>query len=220
MNTSDTSAKTIEVIRIPEPISFPDAYDLQVQRRAAIQSGDATNALFMLEHTPTFTLGRNSSIEHLLVTPDFLKSQGIEVEHIDRGGDITYHGPGQLVAYPILNLEHWTKSIHWYLRTLEEVIIDVLTQYGIQSTRIEDLTGVWVDGAKIAAVGVGIHKWVTFHGISINLDPDMEHWNMIVPCGIPDKPVTSLSTLLPTPPTMPELMDTFERAFIKGFTIS
>jgi lipoyl(octanoyl) transferase len=156
----------------------------------------------------------------LLVTPDFLKSQGIEVEHIDRGGDITYHGPGQLVAYPILNLEHWTKSIHWYLRTLEEVIIDVLTQYGIQSTRIEDLTGVWVDGAKIAAVGVGIHKWVTFHGISINLDPDMEHWNMIVPCGIPDKPVTSLSTLLPTPPTMPELMDTFERAFIKGFTIS
>jgi lipoate-protein ligase B len=217
MNTSGPPRRSVEVLRFPDPVPYAEAYDRQLARRNEIEEGTATDALFLLEHTPTFTFGRSSDEENLLAAPETLAKMGIEIAHVDRGGDVTYHGPGQLVAYPILNLEYREKSVQGYLRGLEEVIIDVLARYGIAGGRMEEFTGVWVDGAKIAAIGIGIHQWVTYHGISINLNPDMEHWGLIVPCGIPDKPVTSLRRLLESPPTMAELMDVFERSFGRVF---
>lgn len=219
MSENERSSHFIETVRFTDPIPYNEAYEKQLARRNAIEAGTQENALFLLEHTPTFTLGRSSDEAHLLANPEYLAEIGIEVVHVDRGGDITYHGPGQLVAYPILNLEHWEKSVQWYLRMLEDVIIDVLAQYDIQGERMDAFTGVWVDGAKVAAVGIGIHQWVTFHGISINLSPNMEHWGLIVPCGIPDKPVTSLERLLEPPPSMRELMDSFEVSFKQVFSV-
>ncbi|MFP6597331.1 MAG: lipoyl(octanoyl) transferase LipB [Candidatus Hydrogenedentota bacterium] len=208
---------SIEIVRFSDPVPYAEAYELQVARRNDIESGTAKNALFLLEHTPTFTLGRSADEANLLAKPEALAEMGIEVARVDRGGDITYHGSGQLVAYPILNLEIWEKSVQWYLRKLEDVIIEVLGIYDIHGERMAEFTGVWVGGAKIAAVGIGIHQWVTYHGISINLDPNMEHWGLIVPCGIPDKPITSLRRTMEHPPTMPELMDTFEGSFSRIF---
>jgi lipoate-protein ligase B len=209
----------IETVRFSKPIPYREAYEKQIERRNAVEQGMKENALFLLEHTPTFTLGRKAHEEHLLHSRDALRKSGIEVCEVDRGGDVTYHGPGQLVAYPILNLEHWQKSVSWYLRKLEEVIIQTLAHYEIIGERMEKFTGVWVDGAKAAAVGIGIHQWTTYHGISINLNPDPDHWRLIVPCGIPDKPITSLAQLMTEPPTMEALMDTFESKFRKQFEI-
>jgi len=199
----------------PEP--YTDIYEAQVGRRIAVEFGDASNALLLLEHTPTITLGRKSSEDHLLRNRETLAQMGIDVIEVDRGGDVTYHGPGQLVAYPILNLNQWQKSVSWYLRSLEDVIINFLTTYGITGERMDGLTGIWVDGAKVAAIGIGIHQWVTYHGISINIDPDMNHWGLIVPCGIPDKPVTSLKALLGEAPSLEEAMDRFESCFREAF---
>ena len=208
-----STTHTIKTLRFAAPVPYAEAYALQLERRNAIESGEMNSALLLLEHTPTFTLGRRSDQQNLLATREALAEAGIEVCETDRGGDVTYHGPGQLVAYPILDLSQWRRSIPWYLRALEDVIIQTLDRYGLKGERIEELTGVWVDGAKVAAIGIGIHNWVTFHGVAINLDPNMDHWRMIVPCGIPDKPVTSLAALLPRPPTMDELMQRFEACF-------
>jgi lipoyl(octanoyl) transferase len=143
---------------------------------------------------------------------------GIDVEDVDRGGDVTYHGPGQLVAYPILNLRKWKCSVSWYLRTLEEVLITTLAEFDLNGERNPGFTGVWVNGAKVAAVGVGIRDWVTYHGISLNVDPNMDHWSLIVPCGIPDKPVTSLRMLCGgAPPSVHEVADVFEDRFRRVF---
>lgn len=194
-------------------ISYEAAYQRQLERRAAVEAGEARNALFLLEHEAVMTLGRNAHREHLLKPVVALEQEGIAVVEADRGGDVTYHGPGQLVAYPILNLKEWRESIKWYLRTLEEVLIRQLGDYGLAAYRKEGLTGVWVDDAKVAAIGVGIHKWVTFHGIALNVDPDMAHFSYIVPCGIGDKPVASLTMLLEDPPSAAEAGADFERHF-------
>jgi lipoyl(octanoyl) transferase len=136
---------------------------------------------------------------------------------VDRGGDVTYHGPGQLVAYPILDLKHWNPSVGWYLRALEQVVIDLVGEYGLVGERLEGFTGVWVGGAKVAAIGVGVHQWVTLHGLALNVNPDMRHWACIIPCGIADKPVISLAELLGSAPPMPEVMDRFEGHFRRVF---
>ena len=160
---------------------------------------------------------RNADESNLLQNRGQLAKMGIEVCEVDRGGDVTYHGPGQLVAYPILDLRHWKKSVSWYLRELEQVLIDLLGAYGIEGGRVEGLTGVWVDGAKVAAIGVGVHRWVTYHGIALNVDPNMDHWGLIVPCGIPDKPVTSLRQLLGQAPKFSQVVDECERHFCARF---
>ena len=209
--------RILETIRFTEPVPYAEAYAKQIDRRNAIEEGTAGNALFMLEHARTFTMGRSAHEEHLLHSREELAERDIEVCDVDRGGDVTYHGPGQLVAYPILDLQHWEKSVQWYLRTLEDVIIDTLAHYGLKGERIPKLTGVWVKGAKVAAIGIGIHKWVTYHGIALNLNPQMEDYKLIVPCGIANKPVTSLHALLDEPPTMAELMDVFEGCFRARF---
>ena len=213
----EISAKTIETIRYPAPVPYGEAYEAQIARRNLIEMDQAGEALFMLEHTPVFTLGRKSDEGHLLQSRAAFEEMGIDVVEVDRGGDVTYHGPGQLVAYPILDLTRRRQSIRWYLRKLEGVIIDFLAGYGLKAERLEGYTGVWVGGAKVAAIGVGIHNWVTFHGIAINVDPDMEHFRLIVPCGIPDKPITSLKLLLGEAPAMEDAYTALEKHFNEAF---
>ncbi len=214
---TQTSAKTIEVVRFDSPVPYGEGYEAQIARRNLVEAGAAGEALYLLEHTPVFTLGRKADEAHLLKSRDALANMGIDVVEADRGGDVTYHGPGQLVAYPILDLTRRRQSIQWYLRKLEEIIIDFLAEYGLEGGRVEGYTGVWVEGAKVAAIGIGIHNWVTFHGVAINIDPDMSHFRLIVPCGIPDKPVTSLKLLLGEAPAMASAFGRFERHFVDAF---
>lgn len=189
----------IEPIHLPGQVPYQDALNLQLERRSAIQSGSAGNALFTLEHAPVITCGKQANKEHLLHSPEAYTKAGIEVLATDRGGDVTYHGPGQLTAYPVFDLNHWKLSVNWYLRQLEAVIITTLGHHGIDADRLQGYTGVWTSQGKIAQIGIGVHRWVTFHGLAINVDPDMRHFAMIVPCGITDKPVTTMRAVLGTP---------------------
>lgn len=219
MDSSAQTSRMVETIRFEAPVPYREAYQAQLERRGAVAEGRARNALFLLEHPPVFTLGRKAHAEHILLSEAELRREGIEVCEVDRGGDVTYHGPGQLVGYPILDLGQWEKSIGWYLRALEEVLIGALSDFGLKGERMEGYTGVWVEGAKVAAIGVGIRNWVTFHGVALNVDTDMAHWGHIVPCGIPDKPVTSLKALLGNAPPMGEVMDRFEEHFRGRFEV-
>jgi lipoate-protein ligase B len=205
--------RSIETMRLPGFVRYEEALRIQHERRLAVEEGRCGNALFLLEHAPVITLGRSHHPENLLRTPEQLREMGIDVCETDRGGDVTYHGPGQLIAYPILNLNLWNPAIRPYLRALEEVLIRQLGLYGVKGERCEGYTGVWVGGAKVAAIGVGIHNWVTSHGIALNVDPDMSNFKLIVPCGIADKPVTSLKALLGYAAPMQQVMDDFERVF-------
>ncbi len=213
----ETERRVIEVIQFGRRMAYAEVYAMQLERRRAVERGDAGNALFIVEHEPVITLGRNFQSTSLLKTREHLAKIGVDVCEVDRGGDATYHGPGQLVAYPILNLNEWTPSIKWYLRTLEEIIIAVLARYGLQGERLEGYTGVWVGGAKVAAIGIGLHNWVTFHGIALNVDPNMAHFGLIIPCGIVDKPVTSLKELLSSPPSLYVVSRDFIECFSTKF---
>ncbi len=199
--------------RIPEPVGYAEMRQRQQQRWKQVAEEGAESTLFLLEHRPVITLGRNASEAHLLHSRDALAAMGIEVAESDRGGDVTCHGPGQLVAYPIIRLDRWKPSVSQYLRGLEEVLIRVLADYGLQGGRLAGYTGVWVQGAKVAAIGVGVRKWTTYHGIALNVRPDMRLFQCIVPCGIADKPVTSLHLLLERPPAMQDVMTRFEGHF-------
>lgn len=213
----EVTQHALEIVRYPNRMRYAQVYAQQLARRRAIERGEAGNALFIVEHEPVITLGRNFQSTSLLKTREHLAKIGVDVCEVDRGGDATYHGPGQLVAYPILNLNEWTPSIKWYLRTLEDVIIAVLARYGLQGERLEGYTGVWVDGAKVAAIGIGLHNWVTFHGIAINVAPDMAHFDLIVPCGIADKPVTSIERLLGTAPSISRVSSDYISSFESVF---
>ncbi len=212
-----SSPRTIETLRFPAPVPYAEALRLQIARRDLVEQNLAPNTLILLQHPPAFTLGRKAHDSNLLRSRDELANLGIEVCEADRGGDVTYHGPGQLVAYPILRLAEWRLSVDWYLRQLEETIMAALAHYGLRGERLAGFTGVWVQGAKVAAIGIGVHRWVTYHGIAINVDPNMEHWGLIVPCGIPDKPVTSLKRLLAHAPPVDEVAQVFENAFRTHF---
>jgi len=204
--------RSLEFIRLPGLTRYADGLRTQMERREAVEEKRAGNTVFVLEHAPVITLGRKANRSNLLLAESEFAARGIDVHATDRGGDVTYHGPGQMVAYPILDLTAWRPSIRGYLRTLEEVIIRLLTGYGLQGERQEGFTGVWVGGAKVAAIGVGIHNWTTFHGLALNVCPDMAHFGYIIPCGL-QKPVTSLVHLLPECPSMETVMGDFERAF-------
>ncbi|WP_375493120.1 lipoyl(octanoyl) transferase LipB [uncultured Nostoc sp.] len=159
-----------------------------------IQDPNLDDVLILLEHPPVYTLGQGSNSDFLKFDID--KSQ-YDVHRIERGGEVTYHCPGQLVGYPILNLQSYRKDLHWYLRQLEEVIIRVLTVYGLQGERIPAFTGVWLQGRKVAAIGIKVSRWITMHGFALNVCPDMTGFERIVPCGISDKPVGSLAEWIP-----------------------
>lgn len=209
--------KPIDTLVLPGRVPYDEAYDRMMARRAAVERGQADNALFLLEHRPVVTLGREWKREHLLLSREEFAERGIDVTETNRGGGVTWHGPGQLVAYPVLDLRQWRCSVGWYLRALEQSVIDTLAGYGIAGERLAGFTGVWAGGAKVAAIGIGVRNWITFHGAALNIDPGMAHFRLIVPCGIGDKPVTSLRMLLGEAPPRAEVRARFEAAFRRVF---
>ena len=179
-------------------IEYRQAQDLQLRVAHAVRSAGIPNTLLLLEHPPVITRGRLGAADHIRLSPEELARRGISVCDTDRGGQVTFHGPGQLVAYPVVNLRGWGGPVQ-YVRTLERVIIQTLADLGIQAHLVDGLTGVWVDDAKIGAIGVKISGGVAFHGLSINVNTDLSYYDHIVPCGIEDRPVTSMSQSLGQP---------------------
>ncbi|MCZ8225655.1 MAG: lipoyl(octanoyl) transferase LipB [Microcystis sp. LE19-84.1B] len=161
---------------------------------ARIANPDLPDMLLLLEHPPVYTLGTGSDIKFIKFNLDKTDK---EVYRIERGGEVTYHCPGQLVGYPILNLRYYRQDLHWYLRQLEEVILQTIAIYGLSGQRIAGLTGVWVEGYKIAAIGIKVSRWITYHGFALNVCPDLSGFAEIIPCGIANKPVGSLGQFLP-----------------------
>jgi lipoyl(octanoyl) transferase len=177
-------------------VSYPDGLRLQRELVAQRKAGTVPDTLLLLEHPHVYTLGRNAKKENLLISAEQLAARGAQVFEIDRGGDVTYHGPGQLVGYPILDLAQHRRDIAWYMRSLEEVLIAVAEEYGIQAGRLAGAPGVWVGNNKLAAMGVHISCWVTSHGFAFNVNTDLRYFDGIIPCGLRDKGVTSLEKLL------------------------
>ena len=175
---------------------YAEAWNFQHNLLKLRQDGNINDLIVLTEHDHVYTHGKSSDNNHLLASEAELQSSGIEVFHIDRGGDITYHGPGQIVGYPILDLHNYGQDIHLYLRKLEEVIIRTLIKFGITAGREEGMTGVWVDGEKIAAMGVKVSRWVTMHGFALNVNTDLTKFSRIIPCGIFHKGVTSMQKVL------------------------
>ena len=151
------------------------------------------DALLLLEHPPVVTLGRGTRASSLPIAPELLTRRGIEVYEIERGGDVTYHGPGQLVGYPIFDLGAHRKDLHWFLRQIEEALIVALARFGIAGERRASYTGVWTGGRKIASIGIHVRQWVTWHGFALNVSTDLSPFDLIVPCGIPDVVMTSVA---------------------------
>ncbi|HUI76976.1 MAG TPA: lipoyl(octanoyl) transferase LipB [Bryobacteraceae bacterium] len=175
-------------------IEYGAAFDLQQRLVAERKSSLIPDQLLLLEHPHVITLGRNGRMQNLLANEEVLSRAGISFFPTDRGGDITYHGPGQLVGYPIIDLREWKRDVGAYVRGVEQVIIDTLADFGIAAGRIPKLTGVWVGERKIAAIGVHISRWVTSHGFALNVHTDLHYFQYIVPCGL-TKPVTSMEQL-------------------------
>jgi len=175
-------------------MKFGEAFQLQQKLVGDRKEGTIPDQLLILEHPHTITMGRNGRMEHLLANEEVLKRAGVSFHHTDRGGDITYHGPGQVVGYPILDLREWKRDVVAYVRAVEQVLIDSVGEFGIAATRVPGCTGVWVDGRKIAAIGIHISRWVTSHGFALNVAADLSYFQYIVPCGLP-QPVTSMVEL-------------------------
>ena len=183
-------------------IDYATALELQKDRVAQRKAGAIPDTLLLLEHPHVYTLGRNARPENLLVSTEFLASRGAQVFHTDRGGDITYHGPGQLVGYPILDLAQHRRDISWYMRSLEEVFILTARDFGIETGRSPGAAGVWVGNDKLVAMGVHLSRWVTSHGFAFNVSTDLRYFDWIIPCGLPGKGVTSLAKVLAQPVEM------------------
>lgn len=188
-------------------VEYAAGLDLQKQAVLERKTGAIPDTLFLLEHPHVYTLGRNAKPENLLISPEWLKKIGAASYQTDRGGDVTYHGPGQLVGYPVLDLTAHRRDIAWYMRSLEEVFILVAADFGIPARRIAGLTGAWVRDEKLVAMGVHISRWVTSHGFAFNVNTDLRYFRWIVPCGIRDKGVTSLEKLLGHPIEMQPVID-------------
>jgi lipoyl(octanoyl) transferase len=198
-------------------INYAEGLELQKRLVAQRKAHAISDTLLLLEHPHVYTLGRNARRENLLITPEFLQKIGARIFETDRGGDITYHGPGQLVGYPIFDLTQHRRDIAWYMRSLEEVFISVTEDFGIRASRIEGLTGVWVGDEKILALGVHISRWITSHGFAFNVNTDLRYFEWIIPCGIREKGVTSLKKLLGRSVEMQEVIDRVVERFGQVF---
>ena len=173
-------------------IDYKEAWDLQKSIHQLRVENKIDDVLFLLEHPHTYTLGKIADKKNLVGDEKYLSDNRISVYDIDRGGDITYHGPGQIVGYPIINLTNWKQDTHKYLRALEEVIISTCADYGLSGSRVDKYTGVWLDSRKICAIGIKVSRWITMHGLAFNVNTDLNLFNGIIPCGISDREVTSL----------------------------
>jgi lipoyl(octanoyl) transferase len=175
-------------------IAFEEAFDLQQRLAALRKEGRIPDQLLFVEHPHVITMGRNAHASNLLVDEQLLAGQGVALHHTNRGGDVTYHGPGQVVVYPIFDLREWKRDVVAYVRALEEVVIAALGDFSIAADRLEGCTGVWTGGAKICAIGVHLSRWVSSHGLALNVSTDLSYFRYIVPCGLA-KPVTSMREL-------------------------
>ncbi len=201
-------------------------FDEIIAQKRALRNGDALastkNYLLFVEHPPVITMGKSGAMEHLLINDEQLRQKEVSFYKTNRGGDITFHGPGQLVGYPLLDLDHFFTDIHKYLRLLEEVIILLLADYGLSATRSSGETGVWLDvdtpqARKICAMGVRASRWVTMHGFALNVTTDLSYFDLIVPCGIYGKKVTSLATELGRQIALDEVKERLKYHFEKVF---
>lgn len=198
-------------------VDYKVAWDLQKEIFNLRLQGEINDTFFLLEHPHTYTLGKVADKENLISNEEQLKELGVNVYEIDRGGDITYHGPGQIVGYPIINLNDWKQDTHEYLRGLEEVIMMTCIEYGIKTERNPKYTGVWIGQRKIAAIGIKVSRWITMHGFAFNINTDLNYFGGIIPCGIRDKEVTSLQKELGREISLTEvkekLVDNFKKVF-------
>lgn len=175
---------------------YGKVFKLQKKLNQARRNKTIPDTVILLEHHPCFTIGRKGGLDHILVSDQFLEQEGIKVYETDRGGDITYHGPGQLVCYPIFDLNGFECDVHLYARRMEETLIRTVDAFGIAAKRREDYPGVWIGSSKIGAEGIGIQQWVTMHGVSLNVKPNLRHFSFIIPCGIYNLGVTSMEEFL------------------------
>ncbi len=204
---------------------FRDTVDHKIRLRNGETSEPTRDYLLFVQHPHVYTLGKSGDKNHLLLDDASLEANNATYYEINRGGDITYHGPGQLVAYPIFDLDHFFSDIHRYLRYLEEAVIQTLAEYGIEAGRVEGLTGVWIDGdkptaRKICAIGVKSSRWVTMHGIGFNVHPDLSYFSHIIPCGIQDKAVTSMERELGRRVEIEEVAEVLKRKLADQFGFS
>ncbi len=210
--------QTVWLVHLPLT-PYADALALQHRIVAARQRNALNDVLLLLEHPPVFTLGRNASDANILATRETLRELGIDVFRVERGGEVTYHGPGQLVGYPILDLHHFRLDVGWFVHSLEETLLRALDDFGIRGARIEKLIGVWVGDAKIAQIGARIEQWVTYHGFALNVAPNLAHFDLIVPCGIRDKSVTSIARVLNKPIEMRAARERVAARFAEVFGV-
>ncbi len=201
---------------------FRETIDKKIRLRNGELVDETKNYLLFCEHPHVFTLGKSGDVSHLLLNNEELDEHDAKFYKINRGGDITYHGPGQLVGYPIFDLDHFFPDIHKYMRLLEESVIQTLKAYGLESGRVDGMTGVWIDGdkptaRKICAMGVKSSRWVTMHGIGFNVNSDLSYFSHIVPCGIQDKAVTSLKNELGREIDMAELSEILKQKMSEQF---
>ena len=210
--------RTIEVRRLGLT-PYSDALDLQKRLVEQRGQGQIPDQLLLLEHPPVITLGvkARGDRSHVLASSATLHAAGVELHEAGRGGDVTYHGPGQLVGYPIVDLRPDRCDVHRYVRDLEQVMISAAGEFAIAAARVAGLTGAWVGDRKLAAIGVRISRWVTSHGFAINVNPDLSHFGFIVPCGIPDRGVTSFTALLGRTVRIRDVEDAVVRAFAEVF---
>jgi len=201
-------------------VAYEEALELQRHiARDRISGALPQDVLLLVEHPPVVTLGRASKGKHLIASPEFLRSKGVELFEVERGGDVTFHGPGQLVGYPIVDLKRHRLDLHWYLRKIEEALINTLADYDIVAERNPSFTGVWTKGKKIASIGVHARDWVTWHGFALNVATDLDYFGLIVPCGIAGVDMTSMSRELAAPVTMRAAEDSAVRGFAAVFEL-
>ena len=213
-----TSNKRRQIISVDlGSVPFEAALKIQHQLMSGKKNGMEEDYLLTVEHPHTYTIGSTGSLENLLVDEEYLNSNGIKLQHIKRGGDITYHGPGQLVVYPILNLNNYYKDLHRYLRDLEEVLILTVKYFGIAAGRKNRLTGIWVGDEKLASIGIKMSKWITMHGTALNVSTNISYFDNIIPCGVRDKSVTSMSKILGKSLEVKEVSPVYVKSFSRVF---
>jgi lipoyl(octanoyl) transferase len=196
-------------------VDYAEAHDLQKRLQAKRIAGDIDDTVLLLEHPPVLTLGRSAKEQHVLAPAEVLEARGITVHEVGRGGDVTYHGPGQLVAYPIVDLKPDRKDVRKYVWSLEETMIRTCADFGLSAARVDGLNGAWIGDRKVGAVGVRISRWVTMHGLALNANSDLSHFELIVPCGIQDRAVTSISNELERTVTVRDLIEPMAAHFAR-----
>lgn len=200
-------------------VSYSEALRLQHRLVAARREGRIEDVLILLEHPPAITLGRRGDEKNIVASRELLARLGIEVHRVERGGDVTYHGPGQLVGYPILDLRGYRQDVGWYMHSLEEVLIQALSDFGVEAGRLEGRIGVWIGDENIAVLGARIEEWITYHGFALNVSPDLSHFDLIIPCGLKEFAVTSMEEVLGEAPEMSEVRKRVAQRFGQVFGV-